>query len=88
VYETRTRDALGQLLAAHPSVPEAFLGAVRLAGTVDEQLGANGEGHGDFRVDLAIRDVRTGADIGWSATVIPARAPTRSGRRIGHRDGG
>lgn len=76
MHETHTDDPIGQLLGLYVTAAAAVGDFDRLVDVVIAQLAANGEGHGDFRIALAVRDLTTGADVAWHLTELtptPAR---------------
>jgi hypothetical protein len=76
MYETHTDDPIDQLMGLYETAVAAVGDFDRLVDVVLAQLAANGEGHGDFRIALAVREVATGADVAWHLTELtptPAR---------------
>lgn len=66
MFEIRHADAYGHLLAVAPDPIGALAEMVRIAGRTAAQLRANGEGHEDFLLTLAVWDTELGVIVARS----------------------
>lgn len=66
MYEIRIDEPEGPVLAVHDDAAAALVGMNRIGDETMSQLAANGEGHKEFWLRLAVRDTSTGEDVAWA----------------------
>lgn len=82
MYEIRTHidtspyddpHGLEEILGVHHDLAGAHQEADDIADETEDQLLANGEGHRNFWIELAIRDTTTGHDVAYTGIGLIAR---------------